>query len=78
MILHGDKLGRTQHGSNNAYAQDSELSWINWESADQDLLDFTAAVSRLRAAHPTFHRRRFFSGRPSNNPMEARCSTLSG
>lgn len=68
MILHGDELGRTQHGNNNAYAQDSELSWINWESADQELLDFTAEVSRLRAAHPTFHRRRFFSGRPVMQP----------
>ncbi|MDO5864988.1 MULTISPECIES: glycogen debranching protein GlgX [Paenarthrobacter] len=68
MILHGDELGRTQHGNNNAYAQDSELSWVNWESADNDLLDFTAAVSRLRAAHPTFHRRRFFSGRPVQQP----------
>ncbi|UKA68445.1 glycogen debranching protein GlgX [Arthrobacter sp. FW306-05-C] len=68
MILHGDELGRTQHGNNNAYAQDSELSWINWESADQELLDFAVAVNRLRAAHPTFHRRRFFSGQPVLQP----------
>ncbi|GAA4763834.1 glycogen debranching protein GlgX [Citricoccus nitrophenolicus] len=68
MILHGDETGRTQHGNNNAYAQDSELSWINWASADEDLLEFAAEVSRLRAAHPTFHRRRFFSGRPVTQP----------
>ncbi|MEV8183849.1 glycogen debranching protein GlgX [Specibacter sp. NPDC078692] len=68
MILHGDEVGRTQHGNNNAYAQDSDLAWINWNSADQDLLAFTVAVSRLRAAHPTFHRRRFFSGKPVIQP----------
>ncbi|AOT04670.1 glycogen debranching protein GlgX [Arthrobacter sp. U41] len=68
MILHGDEMGRTQQGNNNAYAQDSELSWIHWEDADKDLLDFAVAVSRLRAAHPTFHRRRFFSGRPVRQP----------
>jgi len=64
MIAHGDELGRTQDGNNNTYAQDSELSWINWEDADTPLLEFTAAVNRLRAEHPTFRRRRFFDGRP--------------
>ncbi|MEO5320966.1 glycogen debranching protein GlgX [Arthrobacter sp. CC3] len=68
MILHGDELGRTQHGNNNAYAQDSELSWIIWENADQDLLNFAVTVNRLRSVHPTFHRRRFFSGRPVRQP----------
>jgi glycogen operon protein len=64
MILHGDELGRTQLGNNNTYAQDSELSWINWEQADLPLVEFTAAVSRLRKEHPTFRRSRFFDGRP--------------
>lgn len=64
MISHGDELGRTQQGNNNTYAQDSELSWIDWEHADAPLLEFTAAVNRLRAEHPTFRRRRFFDGRP--------------
>jgi isoamylase len=64
MILHGDELGRTQQGNNNTYAQDSELSWINWEHADLPLVEFTAAVSRLRKEHPTFRRSRFFDGRP--------------
>ncbi|AOY70814.1 glycogen operon protein [Arthrobacter subterraneus] len=68
MILHGDEVGRTQHGNNNAYAQDCALAWINWDSADEVLLEFTIAVSRLRAAHPTFHRRRFFSGEPVIQP----------
>ena len=64
MISHGDELGRTQQGNNNTYAQDSELSWINWEQMDTPLMEFTAAVSTLRAEHPTFRRRRFFDGRP--------------
>jgi glycogen operon protein len=62
MIAHGDELGRTQQGNNNTYAQDSELSWVDWESADLPLVEFTAAVSRLRAEHPTFRRKRFFTG----------------
>ena len=62
MIAHGDELGRTQQGNNNTYAQDSELSWVDWERADQPLVEFTAAVSKLRAAHPTFRRKRFFTG----------------
>jgi glycogen operon protein len=64
MLVHGDELGRTQLGNNNGYCQDSELTWINWESIDQPLVEFTAAVNALRAKHPTFRRSRFFDGRP--------------
>jgi isoamylase len=64
MILHGDELGRTQHGNNNVYAQDSELAWVDWSTADQTLCDFVAVVSLLRRRHPTFRRWRFFDGRP--------------
>lgn len=64
MIAHGDELGRTQDGNNNTYCQDSELSWVHWDKLDQPLLEFTAAVNRLRSEHPTFRRRRFFDGRP--------------
>ncbi|AMG83038.1 glycogen debranching enzyme [Microbacterium sp. PAMC 28756] len=64
MISHGDELGRTQHGNNNGYAQDNELTWIDWEAADLPLVEFTAAVARLRHDHPTFRRSRFFDGRP--------------
>ncbi len=64
MVLHGDELGRSQLGNNNVYCQDSPLSWINWEEADQPLVQFLAAVSRLRREHPTFRRTRFFEGRP--------------
>ncbi|WP_028653186.1 glycogen debranching protein GlgX [Nocardioides halotolerans] len=63
MLLHGDELGRTQQGNNNTYAQDSELSWVHWDQADEPLIEFTAALIELRRQHPTFRRRRFFTGR---------------
>ena len=52
MILGGDELGRTQGGNNNAYCQDNEISWLHWDAADQDLLDFTRALLALRRDHP--------------------------
>jgi glycogen operon protein len=64
MISHGDELGRTQGGNNNGYCQDNEITWIHWDEADGDLIQFTHAVSELRAAHPVFRRRRFFNGLP--------------
>jgi isoamylase len=62
MLLHGDEAGRTQQGNNNTYAQDNELSWLHWEELDEPLVEFTADVARLRRDHPTFRRRRFFTG----------------
>jgi isoamylase len=73
MLLHGDELGRTQHGNNNVYAQDSELAWIDWERAKdfEVLTDFTARLTRLRREHPVFRRRRFFRGLPvKGSPLE--------
>jgi glycogen operon protein len=64
MILGGDEIGRTQRGNNNAYCQDNEISWFDWESADQDLLDFTRYLVELRAQHAVFRRRRWFQDRP--------------
>ncbi|ORA49338.1 glycogen debranching enzyme [Mycolicibacterium chubuense] len=64
MICHGDELGRTQGGNNNGYCQDNEITWIDWSSVDTGLLEFTRTVSQLRANHPVFRRRRFFSGKP--------------
>ncbi|MDO5617350.1 glycogen debranching protein GlgX [Kocuria sp.] len=64
MLLHGDELGRSQGGNNNTYAQDNEISWINWENADTPLMEFTAALIHLRRDHPTFRRGQFFDGRP--------------
>jgi isoamylase len=62
MISGGDEIGRTQHGNNNAYCQDNELSWHDWASADRHLLEFTQRLVALRAAHPVFSRRYFFEG----------------
>ncbi len=64
MLLAGDELGRTQDGNNNAYCQDNEMSWVDWDQAAQlpGLAEFTGALTALRREHPVFRRRRFFSG----------------
>ncbi|WP_447644697.1 hypothetical protein [Nocardioides zeae] len=69
MLLHGDELGRTQGGNNNTYAQDSEIAWVHWDAADRPLVEFTAAVARLRRTHPTFRRKRFFTGNTVRTPL---------
>ena len=68
MIAHGDELGRTQGGNNNVYCQDNEISWVHWdlEEWQQELLDFTRTMIRLRRDHPVLRRRRFFSGEASH------------
>jgi glycogen operon protein len=63
MLLHGDELGRTQRGNNNAYCQDGELTWIDWGSADQELLAFTQRLFALRLRHRVFRRPRWYEGR---------------
>ena len=62
MILHGDELGRTQHGNNNAYCQDNPNSWIDWLNADTALIEFTRRLIELRREHPIFRRRGWFTG----------------
>src|SRR5579863_1798111 len=64
MIRHGDELGHTQDGNNNAYCQDNELSWLDWEHADGDFVAFCADLVAFRHQHPVFWRRRFFEGEP--------------
>jgi glycogen operon protein len=66
MLLHGDELGRTQHGNNNVYCQDNETAWVDWSqlSKNDRLVHFTAGMVALRHGHPVFRRRRFFEGRP--------------
>jgi len=66
MLLHGDEMGRTQRGNSNAYCQDNELSWVNWElsTADRELLAFTREVTRIWRENPVLRRRSFFSGGP--------------
>ncbi len=65
MVLAGDEMGRTQQGNNNGYCQDNEVSWVDWDHADADLLEFVHALSQLRRRHPVFRRRRFFQGLPT-------------
>ena len=63
MIAHGDELGRTQRGNNNGYCQDNDITWMDWDDADQGLLDFTQMLVKLRREHPIFRRQKFFDGK---------------
>jgi len=65
MLVAGDELGRTQQGSNNAYCQDNETSWVNWQLSadDREFLTFAQRIIALRLEHPLFRRRNFFQGR---------------
>ncbi len=66
MISHGDEIGRTQRGNNNAYCQDNPISWVDWELDDRRkaLLEFTIQVFRIRRLNSVLRRRRFFRGLP--------------
>jgi glycogen operon protein len=59
MLTAGDELGRTQQGNNNAYCQDNELSWLDWETADAELTEFVRQLIALRKRHPGFRRRSY-------------------
>ena len=74
MISHGDEIGRTQHGNNNGFCQDSPLTWVDWSLAgpNADLLEFTRKATALRTEHPVFRRRRFFEGTPIRSGEQAR------
>nr|WP_221634049.1 glycogen debranching protein GlgX [Nocardioides luti] len=67
MITAGDERGRTQRGSNNAYCQDNETSWIDWRPDDAwlDVYDVTKTALRLRREHPALRQRHWFEGRPT-------------
>ncbi len=64
MLVAGDEIGRTQQGNNNAYCQDNEISWVDWNLSEKQkhLLDFTRQMIKLRKAQPVLQRRRFFRG----------------
>jgi len=65
MLLAGDEFGRTQKGNNNAYCQDNEISWINWQEIDQTgsaLTDFVRKLTMLRQSFPMLRRGRFLTG----------------
>jgi isoamylase len=76
LLLGGDELGRTQGGNNNAYCQDNPISWVDW-AGDESLVEFVAALCRLRRDAPILHRTRFLAAgdvrwlRPDGEPMGA-------
>jgi glycogen operon protein len=66
MLYGGDELGHSQNGNNNAYCQDNELTWLDWELDEerQQFLEFVRLLGQIRQEQPVFHRRRFLQGRP--------------
>lgn len=71
MLSHGDELGRTQAGNNNAYCHDDETTWIDWCAADEALIGWVSRVIALRRDHPAF-------GGPPRPPNGARVLVPSG
>jgi isoamylase len=71
MLNGGDEIGRSQRGNNNAYCQDNELTWHEWDlsPARRRLLEFTASLIKLRLSHPNLHRRKFFQDRTIRNSV---------
>ena len=67
MLTAGDEMGRTQQGNNNAYCQDNEVSWVDWDEASSwsDLTELVRSVLRLRRENPVFRQRHFYAGRPA-------------
>jgi len=63
LIQQGDEMGRTQRGNNNAYAQDNEITWLDWEAADGDLVDFVSAANQFRRTHPALTHDHFLDGK---------------
>ena len=73
MILGGDELGRSQFGNNNAYCQDNETSWLNWEIDEPaaELFDFTKELIHIVQSNPVLRRRHFFAGSKGSTPGDA-------
>jgi glycogen operon protein len=59
MLLAGDELGNSQQGNNNAYCQDNDISWLDWEGADAQMLEFTRTMIAFRKDHPILRQKRF-------------------
>ncbi|HEV2671944.1 MAG TPA: glycogen debranching protein GlgX, partial [Gemmatimonadales bacterium] len=70
MISHGDEIARTQRGNNNAYCQDNEVTWVDWnlDAERRALLDFARRMFAIRAANPVLRRRTFFHGQVIEHP----------
>jgi glycogen operon protein len=70
MLLGGDELGRTQGGNNNAYCQDSEISWFDWSHVDDELREFAQEMIAFRREHHVFRRRHWFQGKPIRGTVD--------
>ena len=80
MLLAGDEFGRSQRGNNNAYCQDNDISWLDWDGwseADWALLAFARRLIALRRRHPAFRRPRFFTGAPLDGKAQKDVTWLS-
>ncbi|HUN94377.1 MAG TPA: glycogen debranching protein GlgX [Burkholderiaceae bacterium] len=64
MLLAGDEIGRTQHGNNNAYCQDNDVGWLDWEHADEELQRFVTAAIALRRRHPALRQAAWLNDGP--------------
>lgn len=73
MLSGGMEISRTQNGNNNAYCQDNEISWLDWNLTEckQAFLEFTSNLIKFRLDHPNFHRRKFFQDRSIRHPEDA-------
>ena len=69
MLSMGAELGQSQHGNNNAYAQDNATAWLDWDKADARLIDFTRALIALRRENPAFTQDRFLTGAPTDSGL---------
>ena len=79
MLLAGDEFGRTQQGNNNAYCQDNDISWIDWNMGERGaaLTRFTQRLTALRAAHPVLRRGRFYTAQWNETLGVKDCTWLS-
>ncbi|MEN3794844.1 glycogen debranching protein GlgX [Fulvimarina sp. MAC3] len=70
MIVAGDEFGRTQGGNNNAYCQENETIWLDWQNADEELIALTAHLAKLRREHPALAADAFLTGKTVGGEME--------
>lgn len=72
MLTAGDEFGRTQHGNNNAYAQDNDITWLDWEGRDRTLEDYVAALAAMRQDFPALRKTAFLTGDDSEGIRDVR------
>jgi glycogen operon protein len=78
LIQQGDEMWRTQRGNNNAYAQDNDITWLDWENADGALVDYVAALGTFRKEHPCLDGDRFLTGHVHNGVRDVVWRNIQG